>query len=96
MNLTYTEDLSVSKKQNLDKRVKGKMRSRLEHKAGPDRIWFCLGVSRQSRGSLVACRARSGETPFESTPIRISPILRERLMPTQARVALVAWRARSE
>ena len=34
-----TEYLSLSKKQNLDKRSRAKMRRRLEHKEGHDRIW---------------------------------------------------------
>jgi hypothetical protein len=34
-----TEYLSLSKKQNLNKRTTGKMRRRLEHKEGHDRIW---------------------------------------------------------
>jgi hypothetical protein len=40
-----TEYLSLSIKQNLNKRVTGKMRRRLEDKEGPDRIWS-TGVRR--------------------------------------------------
>jgi len=34
-----SEYLSLSKKKNLNKRSTGKMRRRLEHKEGHDRIW---------------------------------------------------------
>ena len=34
-----SEYLPLSKEQNLNKRVTGKMRTRLEHKEGPDWIW---------------------------------------------------------